>query len=71
MSRTQVQLWYNRFKEGRKDVNDNARPGRPNTSTTDENIETVKKWILDNHPIKLLMMLAYRSAHAKQFLRIF
>ena len=39
MSRTQVQLWYNRFKEGRKDVNDDARSGRPSTSTTDENIE--------------------------------
>ena len=22
MSRTQVQLWYNQFKEGREDVND-------------------------------------------------
>ena len=22
MSRTQVQLWYNRFKEGQEDVND-------------------------------------------------
>ena len=47
MSRTQVQLYYNRFKEGREDVNDDARPGRPNTSTTDENIEAVKKIILD------------------------
>ena len=27
ISRTQVQLWYNRFKEGRKDVNDDVRPG--------------------------------------------
>ena len=26
MNRTQVQLWYNRFKKGREDVNDNARP---------------------------------------------
>ena len=25
MSRTQVQLWYNRFKECREDVNDDAR----------------------------------------------
>lgn len=41
MSRTQVQLWYNRFKEGREDVNDDARPGRPSTSTTDENIGVV------------------------------
>ena len=45
LSRTQVQLWYNRFKERREDVNDDARPGRPNTSTTDENIEAIKKLI--------------------------
>ena len=29
IGRTQVQLWYNRFKESREDVNDDARPGRP------------------------------------------
>ena len=34
MSRTQVQLWYNRLKEGREDVKDDARPGLPSTSTT-------------------------------------
>ena len=39
MSRKQVQLWYNRFKEGREDVNDDSRLGRPRTSKTDENIE--------------------------------
>ena len=48
MSRTQVQLRYNRFKEGRENVNDDARPGCPSTSTTNENIEAVKKMILDN-----------------------
>ena len=48
MSRTQVQLWYNRFKEGREDVNDYARPNCPSMSTTDENIEAVKKIILNN-----------------------
>ena len=42
MSRTQVQLWFNPFKEGREDVNDDPRPSRPSTSTTDENIEAVK-----------------------------
>ena len=26
MSRTQVQFWYNRFKEGREDVNYDAAP---------------------------------------------
>ena len=53
MSRTQVQLWYNRFKEGREDVNDDARPGRSITSTTDENIEAVKKMILNNRRITI------------------
>ena len=28
MSRTQVQLWYNRSEEGREDVNENVRSGR-------------------------------------------
>ena len=40
-----VQLWHNRFKEGREDVNDDARAGRPSMSTTDENNEAVKKMI--------------------------
>ena len=40
INRIQVQFWYNRFMEGRKDGNDDARP-RPSTSTTDENIEAV------------------------------
>ena len=48
MSRTQVQLWYNRFKEGRQDVNDDAPLGRLSTSTTDENTEAVKQMILNN-----------------------
>ena len=48
MSTTQVQSWYNRFKEDREDVNDDAHPGSPNSSTTDENIEAVKKMILSN-----------------------
>ena len=47
-NRTQVQLWYNRFKEGRDDFNDDVRPGWPSTSTIDENIKTVKKMILHN-----------------------
>ena len=40
-------VYYNRFKEGREYVNNDAHPGRPSTSTAHENIETVKKMILD------------------------
>ena len=53
MSRTQVQLWYNRFKESREDVNDDTPPTRQQlmkTLTVESLLET------------LLMMLAYRSA---------
>ena len=53
MSRTQVQLWYNRFKETREDVNDDALPGRTRTFTTNENIEAVKKMILNNRRITI------------------
>ena len=53
MSKTEVQLCYNRFKEGRKDINDDDRPGRPNTLTTNESIEAVKKMILDNSRITI------------------
>ena len=38
-------LWYNRFKEGHEDVNDDARSSRMSTSTTYENIAAVKKMI--------------------------
>ena len=47
MSRTHIQLWQNRFKERREDVNDDARPEHI------ENIEVVKKMILDNRRITI------------------
>ena len=43
MSRTHVQLCYNRFQEGQEDVNDDARPDRTSKSTTDENLEAMRK----------------------------
>ena len=49
MSSIQVQLWYNRLKEGRENGNDDARSGRSGcTSTPDENIKAVKEKIFDN-----------------------
>ena len=59
MSRTQAQLRYNRFKEGRKDVNANVRPVSLSTSITDENIEAVKKMILSWHIVRLMSSNIY------------
>ena len=53
MNRTQVEFWHNRFKVGREDVNDDARPGCPSTSKIDENIEAVKKMILNNRRLTI------------------
>ena len=53
LSRTQVQLWYKRFKKGREDVNDDACLGRTSTSTTDEIIKAMKKVVLDNRRITI------------------
>ena len=39
------------FSEGREDVNDEERAGRPSRSTTDENIDEVKKIVLVNRRI--------------------
>ena len=50
MSKTRVYEWYKRFKESREDDNS---PGRPNTSTTDDNVEQVKKMILENRRITI------------------
>jgi len=34
-------VWYKRFKDGRKSVDNDERSGRPSTSTTPENIANV------------------------------
>ncbi|UYV81325.1 hypothetical protein LAZ67_20000775 [Cordylochernes scorpioides] len=41
LDRSNVYRWYKMFSEGREDVNDEERAGRPSTSTTDEKI---MKW---------------------------
>ena len=43
MSRTCLFKWYRRFKEGRKEVEDDQRSGRSSTSRTDENVERVRQ----------------------------
>ncbi|UYV75811.1 hypothetical protein LAZ67_13001424 [Cordylochernes scorpioides] len=51
LDRSNVYRWYKIFSEGREDVNDEERAGRPSTSTTDEKINEVEKMILANRRI--------------------
>ena len=40
MSHGNVYHWYARFRDGREDVKDDARSGRPSTARTHENMES-------------------------------
>ncbi|VEN45832.1 unnamed protein product [Callosobruchus maculatus] len=51
LDQSNVYRWYKMFSEGREDVNDEERARRPSTSTTDENIDKVKKIVLANRRI--------------------
>src|ERR1700753_291045 len=51
LDRSKVYRWYKIFSEGREDVNDEERAGRPSTSTTDEKINEVEKMVLTNRRI--------------------
>ena len=49
MSRTQIYEWHKRFKEGRKDVEDDPKSRRPTTSKSNKNVECVRKVHSDCH----------------------
>ena len=53
MSKTKVYEWYKRFQDGREDVEDDERPGRPSTSRTDENVEKVKEMVMNDRWITI------------------
>ena len=52
LNRSNVYRWYKMFCEGREDVNDEERAGRPSTSTTDENNDEVKKIVIVESPLE-------------------
>ena len=47
-SRTQIYTWFTRFKNGRDDLNDDPRPGRPEASNRAELVEQVREIIAVN-----------------------
>jgi len=49
LSRTMVFKWHKAFKEGRENVEDDCRSGRPISSTNDQNVEIVRAVIVKDH----------------------
>ena len=56
MSRAIVYWWYACFRDGREDVNDDARSGRPSTARTDENVESVCHLLTEDRCTTLQMI---------------
>ncbi|XP_025153781.1 putative uncharacterized protein FLJ37770 [Harpegnathos saltator] len=52
-SQSRVYEWYKLFQEGREDIEDDARSGRPSASTSDENVKKVKEIVLANRRITI------------------
>lgn len=53
MTRSAVYKWFNRFKDGREDVESDKRSGRPSTSRSDEKIAKVKSAVYENRRITI------------------
>jgi len=53
LSRTHVFEWFKSFKEGREEIGDDQRPGRPSTSKTEANIEKVGEIVRQNRRLSI------------------
>lgn len=56
MSRTCVFEWHRRFSEGREEVEDDERPGRPVTSRTEEKIQKVSEIVRKDRRLSIRMI---------------
>lgn len=53
LSKKNVYKWYKLFQEGRENVDDEHRSGRPSTSNTDENVQKVREMVLKDRRITI------------------
>ena len=68
MSRTRVFEWHKRLVEGRKDVEDDPKLGRPCTSTTDTNIKKVRQLVCSDRRLTI-RVIANELAMDKETVR--
>jgi transposase len=48
MGKAQTFEWFSRFKRGETSVEDSERSGRPSTGRTEENVENVRKIVIED-----------------------
>ena len=56
MSRTQIFEWHKRFKNGRKEAEDDSKSRRPSTSKTDHNTVRVKQLVRNDRNLTVRMI---------------
>ena len=56
MSRTCFLEWHRRFKEGREEVEDDHRSGRPSTSRADKNVERMRQKVRSDRCLTVSMI---------------
>ena len=69
MSRADVYRWHAGFRDGREDVKDDARSGRPSTARTDENVESVRRLLTEDRRTTL-QVIADRLNIVKNTIRL-
>ena len=70
MSKTCLSEWHRRFKEGREEVEDDHRKGRPSTRRTDENAERVRQKVRSDHRLTVRMRTDELGMNSERVWRI-
>ena len=70
MSRTRIFEWHKRFREGREDVEDDPKSGRPTTSRTNENVEHVREKVRNDSCLTVRMIADELSMNSERVWRI-
>ena len=70
MSRTRIFEWHKRFREGKEDMEDDPRSGRPTTSRTNENVERVKEKVRSDRRLTVRMIADELNMNSERVWRI-
>ena len=70
MSCANVYQWYACFRDSREDMKDNDRCGRPSTARTNENMESVRRLLAEDHRTTLQVIADYLNIGKETVRRI-
>ena len=69
LSRTMVSKWHKAFKEGRENVEDDPRSGRPISSANDQNVEVMRAVMAKDRRLSVRMIAEETGLNKMQFIK--